>query len=774
VASVWEKEDSIKEPIMPDKSQDSRISPDRQYAIRPYERSLPPSPHVGYAHYEPREEVHLKDYLGVILKKKWIVLSFFISVVVTTIVFTALAVPQYRSTVVLKFYQQSPNVLSFKDIAPSGGSDYFSTQQEILKSRALAERVIRRLHLDKTKAFIPPKGKLDSMVSMITGPIGDAIAGLMPSRSRGESEDTRRRAIAYKPEIPVYLSNSLISRLEITPVKNSELVKVSFRSHDPEIAVSVANAVADEYISYDLDSRINAGREAKEFLALQIENAKSKVEESERLLNDYASQNEIIYLDSGKLSVLTRKLSEISSALSEATTDRMQKESIYRQIKESGSNNPVILNNSLIQGLKNHYATLESEYLNMSRTFTPDYPKMKNLKSQLDSIRSSIELEKSNLIKSVESDYKAALKKEEYLKATMAAQKQNVLDFQGKTPQYETLKREVEINKLLHNNLLQRFNEVGVAAVSKATNIQIVDRALYPGRPYKPDKMRNFLLSIFFGLFGGIAVAFLADYFDDSIKDTDEIEKRMHIPSLGMIPFQTELPQGKRPIMPALDFRSPVAEAFRSISTFIVLSSSVRPPKTILVTSPGEKEGKTTICINIASALAESLGKGIILDADMRRPRLHHVFGLDNRTGLSNCLAGNIEFDGADSALVKPTSFKGLSVITSGPVPLNPSQLLHSTRMKDLIEALHALFNFVIIDAPPLMGMPDSVLLSSMVDGTILVAKAGETPRNAISAAKQIFQNVNGNLLGVVLNGVKKNDLKYGSYSRYYSSYFKN
>jgi polysaccharide biosynthesis transport protein len=774
VVSVLEREPSIKEHKMPDNSQDRRNNPETQYAIRPYEAHLPPSPHVGYAYYEPQEEVHLKDYVGVVLKRKWIILSFLASVVVTTLVFTALTVPQYRSTVVIKIDSQTPNVLSFKGLTETEGSDYYQTQQGILKSRALAERVIGRLHLDKTKAFMPPPGKLAAMAAMIAGPIEDAIASLMPSGSRDKSgAGANRKAAASSSEIPLYLSNSLISRLEVTPVKNSELVKVSFSSQDPEIAMSVANAVADEYIGYDLDSRVNAGTEAKEFLAKQIEDAKAKVEASEKLLNNYASQNGIIYLDSDKLSVLTTKLSEISSALSVATTDRMQKEALYRQIRESGTNNPVILNNSLIQGLKNQYATLESEYLNLSRTFTPDYPKMKNLKSQLDSLRNSIETEKSSLTKSVQSDYDAALKKEEYLKAALSSQEKKVLDFQGKAAKYQTLKREADINRALHNNLLQRFNEVGVAAVSKATNIQIVDKAVYPKSPYKPDKPLNFLLSVFFGLFGGVGVAFLVDYFDVSVKDTDEIEKRMHLPSLGMIPFQSQLPQGKRPMAFASDFRSPVAEAFRSISTFIVLSSSIKPPKTILVTSPGEKEGKTTVCINVASALTESLGKGIIIDADMRKPRLHHCFGLDNKTGLSNCLAGNIEFDGTDSRLIRPTSFKGLSIITSGPPPLNPSQLLHSTRMKDLIEALYALYNFILIDAPPLMGMPDSVLLSSMVDGTILVAKAGETPRSAITAAKQIFHSVNGNLLGVVLNGVKKNDLKYGSYSQYYSSYFK-
>ncbi len=750
----------------------------RQHGVKPYEpQNFPPPQYIRYGDSPQQEELHLRDYLGVIAKRKWIVLTFLASVMVTTAIFTFMMIPVYKSTVVIKIDKQGPNVIPYQGLTPELDAEHTETQREILKSRSLAERVIRKLNLDKRKGFLPVESGPSAMISAVTAPIKGVIRGAM---SLVSSDERKKRSEAgvlksnpYDEAIPVYLSNALIQRLDVVPIKNSVLMKISFSSNAPDISMDIANAVADEYISYDLDSRVDAGREAKEFLEKQIESARKKVEDSEERLNEYASRNEIIFVDNDKKSVIGTKLAEISSALSAESTERIQKEALYRQIKESGANNPVILNNVLIQQLQNQYATLEAEYSNLSRTFQPDYPKMKNLKSQLDAINDSIEREKANLIKSVESDYRASLKKEAYLKSALEAQKTKVLTFQERAVKYQTLQREVEVNKELHNSLLKKLNEVGVAALSKSTNIQVVDRALYPKHPDKPDRLMNFLMSLFFGLMGGVGLAFLVEYFDNTVKDTGEIENRMRIPSLGMIPFQQQLNSVKRPKVISSDISNPIAEAFRSISTFIVLSSSTKQPKTILVTSPGEKEGKTTVCINIASALAESLGKGIIIDADMRKPKLHNSFEVDNKMGLSSCLSGFTEFDSTDNKLIKTTQVNGLSILTSGPAPLNPSRLLHSQKMKDLLEALDEIYNFVIIDAPPLMGMPDSVLLSSMVDGTILVVKAGETPRNAVTTAKQIFRSVNSNLLGVVLNGVKMGDLKYGSYSHYFSSYFK-
>jgi polysaccharide biosynthesis transport protein len=743
-----------------------------QYDIQPYsQREFPVNPEVRYPEIIVEDSIHLRDYLQVVLKRKWIVFGFLSCVVLTTMLLSFLMVPVYRSSVVIKIDKQNPEAVSIPGVQTfKPGRDYYTTQYELLKSRRLAEKVIKKLDLDKNPRFLPLDSKLSRAADVIFYPVKKVSSFFKSFFSSKPGESVARSS--EKREVPLYLSNLLISRLEITPIKDSQLVKLTFESNDPEISMLVTNAVADAYIEYDMESRIDASRQSKEFLEKQIIDTKIKTENSEKELNRYASSNKIIFFGDGKQSVLAQKLSDISNGLSSATTDRMRKEALHNQIKESGTTIPEIINNDLIQGLSREHAKLEAEYSNLSKTFTPDFPKMKNLKSQMDAVKERINSEKNQLIKSIQSDYFAALKREKYLKATYDELQENVLTFQEKTVQYETLKREVDVNKNLHNNLLQKLNEVGIATMSTASNIQVIDNAVFPRTPSKPNVNLNFFLSLIFGLMGGVGLAFFMDYFDNTIKDTQEVEKGARLPSLGMIPLQSHISAETRPLLVSSGATNQVAEAFRSIGTFLLLSSSAKPPQTILVTSPGSKEGKTTICINIAVALAEAIGNGIIIDADLRKPRLHTIFKVDNKTGLSRYLAGNIDFDSTDEKMIRPTSLKGISFISSGPTPPNPSELLYSARMKDLLDALQSMYSFVIIDAPPVMGMPDSILLSSLVDGTVLVVKAGETQKNILSETKKVLNNVNAKLLGVVLNGVKKADMKYDHYSHYYSSYF--
>lgn len=755
--------------------------PIHQYGIQPYSRrEYPLSPDLrqpsSYSSEYTADEFHLRDYLHIVFKRKWIVIIFLASVVITTAILTFFMVPVYQSTVTIKIDDPHINALDQNRVSSAPSPDYILTQLELLRSRRLAEKVVTNLNLASSNHFLPLRSKLSKAWDISIYPIKSGISAFT---SLFKSQDNSALASqpsdsgqAYREAIPIYLSSALTGRLQVTPVKNSQLVKISFEANYPDVSMSVANGIADAYIEYDLESRIDANRRAQEFLEKQIADTRQKTQNTENRLNDYASRNQIIFLDGSKESVLTKKLTEVTSSLGAATTERLQKEALYNQIKESGTAIPQILDNGLIQGLLREQANLEADYSNLSKTFTPDFPKMKNLKSQIDSVSSRIESEKARLKQSLEADYFAALKKENYLKKSSDSLKAQVLNFQERAVEYESLKREIDVDKELHNNLLQKLNEVGIAVMSKASSIQIVDRAVYPMSPTKPNKQRNLLLSIIFGLMGGIGLAFFMEYFDDTIKNTEEIEKSVRLPSLGMIPLQTQLDAGTKPLLAKTDLTNPVSEAFRSIGTFLLLSSSANPPKTILVTSPGAKEGKSTMCINIASALAEAIGDGIIIDADLRKPRLHNYFKLDNRNGLSKYLSGNTEFDTTDGKLIKQTSLKGISIITSGPTPPNPSELLYSTKMKDLLDALQSKYNFVIVDAPPVMGMPDSILLSNLVDGTVLVVKAGETQKSALAETKKIFNSVNAKLLGVVLNGVKKNDFKYGYYSRYYSSYF--
>jgi len=764
--------------------------------IQKYDRrDLPLSTYMEYLDHKTGEEVHLRDYLNVILKRKRIVLVFLICVVIITVILTFMMTPMYKSIAVVRIEGESPNVLSFKDVqGASLGADYYQTQYEILKSRNLAESVIRNLGLDKNKDFVPA----ESLLSEAKGIVFDSTVGILSrlysayisSDKHVERRPDKNVSSPKEESVPDYLINFLISRLEIKPIKNSQLVEVSFLSHDPEISMNVTNAVAQTFIELDLESRVGASKDARDFLEKQIEIMKDKVEESEKRLNAYASKKEIVF-DKADQNLITQKLSDLSAALNGITTERLQKEGLYRELRESGANNPVILGNPLILGLKKDFSSLEAEYYNLSKIYTPDYPKMKSLKSQMDAIQRRIEEETSRIADSVQSDYKASVKKEDNLLRALDVQKQKALSFRDTIADYEVVKREVDANKDLYNTLLKRFNEVSVSARSSATNIQLLDKAVYPKAPYKPNVPLNFLLSVFFGLTGGVGLAFLAEYFDSSVKDTDIIERKVNLPTLGIIPdFEIVKQKARFQVLDKISPRKgtassrlpmplhtqkdgPVAEAFRSIGAFIVLSSASTPPKTILVTGPGEKVGKTTICVNIARALSESLGKGIIIDADLRRPDLHHFFNLDNSTGLSTFLSGNMDFDSTEGVLIKPASEKGLSVITSGPIPPNPSELLGSARMQDLLYALQATFEFILVDAPPVMGLPDAIYLSKIVDGTVLVAKASETTKNELIEIKRVFRNIDAKILGVILNGVKKGDLKYGTYNYYYSSYFK-
>ncbi len=743
-----------------------------QYYVQQYQaqKNLP-SPYIRYPDHQAEEDVHLRDYLKVIMKRKRIVLTFFISVVITVFVLTLMMTPLYKSMVVIKIDKDDPDPMSAIGMKGDRDAGYYATQYEILKSETLSEIVIKKLNLDKNRDFMPVESGLSKMIAAVESPVTDSLTYLSSILSTADSRKAIKSTYIEK-KIPLYLIDSLIARLEVLPVKNSQLVQVSFTSHKPELSMMVTNAVAEAYIDYDLDSRIAATKQAKDFLTKQIEIAKEKLEDSEEKLSDYASKNQIIFFDAEKQGVNIKKFSDITSALSAATTERMQKESLLRELHESsGMENPVIMNNPLIQELKKQQATLESEYSNLSKTFTPDYPRMQSLQKQIDSISRKIEREKSYTLKSVESDYKASLKKEATFAKAFQSQQKNVLDFQEKAAQYATLKREADVNKELHNDLLKKLNEVSVAAMSKSTSIQVVDPARYPMSPYKPNTTQNMLLAIVFGLMGGIGLAFSAEYFDNTIRDVHDIDKRVNIPTLGMIPFQEQADNSRGLMIAQSKEISAFSEAFRSIGVHLV-SSSVKPPRAILVTSAAEKEGKTTVCASTAVALSESVGNGIIIDADLRRPRLHDIFDLDNSAGLSTVLSGKVSLDDMDDSIIRPTSINGLSVMTSGPIPTNPSELLLSTRIKDLIEVLGAKFNFVILDSVPLMGMPESVHLSKIVDGTILVVKGGGTSKDALTEATRIFHNVDAKILGIVLNGAKGSDLKYGPYS-YYSSYFK-
>ena len=764
----------------------SDCSPDKRnetenHEIKPYEPGTPPSRQIKFEEFIPPQETHLRDYLAVILRRKRAVILFFIAVVATVTVASFTMKPLYKATAVVEIDKKNPNVYAFPEVQPAFTDDqYYQTQYKVLKSRSLAKMVIDSMGLYNSPVFNPG---MRQRGSPFLASVKNCFTWLFASRTNDGGPAAGGPAAGGQTAGPKpvdgeyrYLIDKLIGMLDITPVKNSQLVDVSCIAPDPALARQTANAVARTYIAFSMGRQLDASRQAKTLLEHQINALETKLNASEAALNDYAEKNQMLIVDEkdDKENIMIGQLTATSQAMNTSTTSRIKEQALDSVLRRSGGQNPMVLNNPLVLGLERQFNTLDVKYSNLLMIYKPDYPMMKRLKSQMNAIRRRINAESTNIIRSVAAQYNTDLTREQYLSAEIEREKQGILGYQKKNIGYLLLKRNVDANRQIYDSLLQRLKEVSVSATRTQTNIQILDSADLPGVPFSPDKMKNILLASVFGLIGGVGLAFFMEYFDNTFRSTHEIERSTRLPALGMIPMQklTGPAAGpvKRPLIAYSRSRSPVAEAFRSIGTFILLSSSAKPPKTILVTSPGEKEGKTTICINTAMALTESMTNGIIVDADLRRPKLHHSFDAENSVGLSTFLSGNIGFE---EGLIKKTKVKGLDMITSGPIAPNPSELIVSRRMKELLEALYAMYDFVIIDSAPIMGMPDSVYLSSIVDGSVIVIRAGKTTRNILAETKKIFRSIDAKILGVVLNGIKESDLKYNYYSNYYSSYFK-
>jgi len=712
---------------------------------------------------QQEEEVHLRDYLHVLLRRKWTAITFLIITVTTVLIGTFLMTPIYRSSATIKIDKENPNVLQFKDVieVERAADDYYQTQYKILKSRNLAKRVIRQMKLDQNPEF--------AVVAV------DAKKTLAMTVAATENNPLRNVEEGIDPRVV----NGFLSRLNVEPLQKSMLVKVSFDSFSPDMSANIANTIAKSYIDFNIESKFDATQQAREFLEKQLEEMKARVERAEEALNKYAAQNGIIFLTEGGhgakdrdgQSIITRKLSDLSTNMVQAISDRISKEAMHREM-EKGDTESVspILNNPLIQALKKDYIAAEAEYSQLSKVYKPDYPKMVRLREQINQIKTRIDAETAKIVSGIKRDYEAAVKRENYLKSTLDKYQVEAMNLNEKMVQYQILRREADTNRELYNGLLHRLKETGISASLTSSNIQVLDRAETPQNPHKPKKTLNLLIALVTGLFGGIGLAFFVEYLDNTVKHPDDVEKGAALPSLGIVPNIAEsVDSSARPMLTHEDRKSTLAEAYRAIGTYIQFSSAVKPPKTMLITSARKGEGKTTTAVNTAITMAHSCGKGLIIDADMRNPQLHKIFDVDPLNGLSSFLTGNIEFG---DGLIKRTKVENLDIIPAGIIPPNPSELLSSYRMKDLVNGLFTLYSFVVIDSPPLLGLSDSLILSTMTDGVIIVVRAGNTPKDLVAQTKKLLYGVNAKILGVVLNGVKESDLRYGSYSYYYSYYY--
>jgi capsular exopolysaccharide synthesis family protein len=704
------------------------------------------------------DEINLLDYWNVLLKRRWTVLGLALLVLFASFVSTLLTTPIFRSAATIQIDRETLNVVNVEGVTPQGASndwEFYETQYQLLRSRSLAERVASQLRLGSNPAVraqdqpSPWSALLDSLFGGQKKPAPAKVA------ANAKVEDDR----AY--------AGVISGGLSIEPVRDSRLVNVVFESPDPQFAARAANAVAEAFISSNLERRFDASSYAKGYLEDRLAQIKQKLEDSEKELVAFAQKEQILSATSNQ-TLIEQNLGELNSAVAQAQGARIRAEARWRQAQASiGAALPAdMLESANIRVLEDRRSTLQSSYQEKLRLFKPEYPDMKQLQAQIAEIDRQIAIEIGNIKASVKAEYDAALTQETLLREQLEQLKFETLDLQNRSIQYNILSREVATNRELYDGLLQRYKEIGVVGGVSSNNISIVDRAQVPGSPYKPNLRRNLAIGLLAGLFLGVLLALLLEYLDDTVKTPEDIEKKLRLVHLGVIP---KLGKDISPAEALTDVRSGFAEAYRSVRTALQFSTESGVPAVLVITSTQPGEGKSTTAKSLARNFA-LLGKRVLLvDADLRNPSLHRVFDLDNSMGLSNCLSGAAK----PGQCIHRVDQAGISVMLSGPLPPNPAELLAGPRMISLLSQAQERFDQIIIDAPPVLGLADAPILGNLAKGTLLVIEAGHTRVGAVNSTIKRLLGARARLLGAVLTKFDAKSAGYGyGYGGYgYSSY---
>ena len=727
------------------------------------------------------KQIDLRQYLGVLIKRRWIIITIFTVLVLTVAVNTFTAIPIYQATARIVIEKENPNLVSIQEVmaVDSTGTDYYQTQYKIIESRAVAREVIRQLDLNNSPEFFPqPK---DTVISNIKGWIRDALttakAWIKSLLKTEEDKDGANARAQDNDSADSELVSVFIDRIDVSPIRNSRLVDVSAEAKDPIMAARMANQLVKAYIGKNLETKLLAAKDAVQWLGERVSDERKKVEAAEKALLRYKEENQIITgFSSDAENITAQKLAELNVQVVEAESKRVEAETRYHQaltLKNSPDmldSIPEVLSNDLVKEIKKMEVTLYNRMSELSKKYGRNHPQMVAIESELADLKKRKALEAKRVVNSLKNEYKLALAREESLKHSLSKQKTESLKFNKKAVQFGVLQRETESSKHMYELLIKRFKETSLTEEMKTGNIRIIDKAEVPRLPVKPKKKRNLLLAVIVGLSLGVGLAFFLEYLDNTIKLPEEIKEHLKIPYLGPVPAFT--PDGNQSTVPVdlVTIHSPkstASESYRGIRTGILFSSADTTPQVIMVTSAGPREGKTVSSANLSVCMANAGSRTLLVDGDMRRPRVHKVFDMDRNIGLSSILVGT---ESPEHAIVA-SGIQGLDILPVGPIPPNPSEIIGSKKMKLFLNDLRKEYARIIIDSPPISAVTDAVALAQMVDTTLLVIRAGITPRQIIQNSLEQLSAVNANVLGAILNAVSVGRDSYYYYQYYYYYY---
>ncbi|MFZ0922419.1 MAG: polysaccharide biosynthesis tyrosine autokinase [Candidatus Acidiferrales bacterium] len=703
-------------------------------------------------------ETNLLDHLIVLRKHQWMILTFLLLVVAIVTIASFKMKPVYVASARVEVDPENSNTLPFQDNSSFEEyvdlDNYIETQTKIIQSQTLAMDTIRTLDLPRYPEFGgDPKGLVNA------GP--------------------------NQKEPPIL--GDFLGRLAVSRVPNSRLIEVQFAAEDPQLAARVVNAHLENYKEHNFKSRYDATMQASDFLSSELEELRIKMEKSDAAEVAYERKNQIWMVDTTQ-NTTTQKLSALSNALTAVQTQLAEKEATYELAhSDSGGSLAAVESNQAVQDLNKTKLQLDAQYAEALTQFGPNWPKVQVLKAQDDAIAAQLKTAKAEAVRQIDNEYHQIETRESLLERDLNRQEALADTMAQRLVEYNMLKHDAESNKELYDGLLQKLKEAGISAGLRSSNIRIVDPALVPSTPARPQKARNILLAFLIGLVGGVGLAFLREYLDNTVKSPDDVQNLTGLPCLAVVPSFAGR-NGSRSLarisrqaganangdsrVELISLQQPkslVSEAFRALRTSLLLSQAEHPPQVILVTSALPREGKTTSAANLAITLAQLGDRTLLMDSDLRKPGIRRALNLPNGhgrdIGLSSYLAGVAPLH--DIIVPHPT-VPNLDAIPTGPIPPNPADLLSSHRMAEAIDDLRQHYKFVVIDSPPIMAATDAVILSALTDGVLLVVWSNETPKEAFSRTRDLLAAVKGQLLGVVLNAVDSGAPDYYYSYRYY------
>lgn len=695
------------------------------------------------------KEIDLRHYISVLIKRRYAILTVFIVVFAIFLLVTLSATPIYTATTRILIEKNDPAPLQGMYYFASYDPEFYETQYQLIKSGAIARRVVKLLSTDsKFENYFKNKNK-----SFF--------------KSSGAEDKTKDKEQMDDPKNIDKYAGVISSGIKVVPIKNTKLANVSYDSPDPEFSALIANTVARAYIEEILDMKMSSSRHTVQWMTIKADEELEKLKKSELALQEYVKANDFVTLEN-KVAIVPETLTSVNTQLFQAETGRKEIETVYNKIRETKNiedlqSMPAIASDPTLQSLHLQILKSEQNIAELSKKYGAKHPEMAKAKGEIETLKNKRRQEIQRVIETIKKQYEIARSNEENSRRLFSRTKGEALNVNEKFVQYNIRKREVETNQQLYDILMKKIKEQNITQEVQSVNVWIIEEAQVPRSPSKPNKAKNILMGILIGLFGGVGLAFFVDYLDNTVKSPEDVERRLGEPVLGMVPLYKSKEWNIENIIVKKP-NSPFSESYKSIRSSILLSAAEHPPKKLLITSMMPEEGKTVTSVNLALALAQAEFRVLLLDADMRKPRVHKIFKVDNSKGLSSFLAGVSELKVHDEY---EGSVKNLSIIPAGPVPPNPSELLGSAKMNELFNTLSERFDVIICDSPPIMTVTDALILSKVVEGTIVVTRVGKTTYESVRRGLKSMKDIKAHVIGIVINAF---DAEKSSYY-YYRSY---